>query len=182
MAEVVRKFPDAVALVVGGAHRSGRSYAARLRARVRELGLEGNVLFTGAREDVADLMGCMDVVAHTSVQPEPFGRVIIEGMCVGRPVVATDAGGVPEFVRDGENGLLVPAGDPDALARALCRLFSDESLRARLSDGALRSVARFSVERHVRAVTDIYDSLASRYGISEGRKTQRSGSALAAGL
>ncbi len=182
MPKVVRRFPDAVALIVGGAHRSGRGYAARVRARANELGLERNVLFTGARDDVADLMGCMDVVVHTSVQPEPFGRVIIEGMCVGRPIVATNAGGVPEFVHDGENGLLVPAGDPDALADALCRLFTDPSLRARLSEGASRSVSRFSIERHVSAVTRIYDSLASRHGISKSREAPRAGSALAAGL
>ncbi len=167
MVEVVRSHPDAVALIVGGAHRSGRAYADGLRAYVAEHRLERNVVFTGSRDDVGDVMNCMDVVAHTSVRGEPFGRVIIEGMCVGKPVVATRAGGVPEFVKDGENGLLVPAGDAAALADVLRRLFDDPGLRERLSQGALRAVRDFSGEHHVDQVTQIYDRIARRYGIAE---------------
>jgi glycosyltransferase involved in cell wall biosynthesis len=163
--ELRETHPDAVAVVVGGAHRSGRAYADELRAFAVENGLEGNVVFTGAREDVGDLMNAMDVVAHTSVRGEPFGRVIIEGMCVGRPVVATRAGGVPEFVEDGRNGLLVPAGDARALAAVLRRLFGDPSLRERLVNGALAAVRDFSVEHHVGQVTDIYDRVAGRSGM-----------------
>jgi glycosyltransferase involved in cell wall biosynthesis len=133
LVELRTTHPRAVALIVGGAHRSGRGYADELRQFVTANGLEKNVVFTGARKDVGDLMNAMDVVAHTSVRGEPFGRVIIEGMCVGRPVVATRAGGVPEFVADGRNGLLVPAGDAGALAQVLRRLFDDAELRERLS-------------------------------------------------
>jgi glycosyltransferase involved in cell wall biosynthesis len=156
---------DAVALIVGGAHRSGRAYADELRQYVVANGLDKNVIFTGTREDVGDVMNAMDVVAHTSVRGEPFGRVIIEGMCVGKPVVATRAGGVPEFVADGRNGLLVPPGDAHALASVLRDLFNDPELRARLSAGALESVRDFAVEHHVEEVTRIYDRVAARYGI-----------------
>jgi len=165
MAELVRTHPNAMAIVVGAAHRSGRKYADGLREMVAANGLDGNVIFTGARDDVGDVMNCMDVVAHTSVRGEPFGRVIIEGMCVGKPVVATRAGGVPEFVSDGENGLLVPAGDAAALADVLRRLFDDSSLREQLSAGALQAVKDFSVEHHVEEMTGIYNRVASRYGI-----------------
>jgi glycosyltransferase involved in cell wall biosynthesis len=157
--------PRAVALIVGGAHRSGRGYADELRHFASAEGLEKNVVFTGARKDVGDLMNAMDVVAHTSVRGEPFGRVIIEGMCVGRPVVATRAGGVPEFVADGRNGLLVPAGDADALADVLRRLFDDAELRERLSSGALESVRDFAVEHHVDEISRIYERVALRYNI-----------------
>ena len=165
MVDVVKTHPRAVALFVGGAHRSGRSYADGLHRFVEEKGLERNVNFTGAREDVSDLMQCMDVVAHTSIRGEPFGRVIIEGMSVGRPVVATRAGGVPEFVHDGDNGMLVPAGDAQALARMLNRLFEDEELRNRLSRGALRAVQSFSVTHHVGEMVRLYERVAARYGI-----------------
>jgi glycosyltransferase involved in cell wall biosynthesis len=167
MVELRATHPDAVALIVGGAHRSGRGYADELRNFVAANGLAKNVVFTGAREDVGDLMSTMDVVAHTSVRGEPFGRVIIEGMCVGRPVVATRAGGVPEFVADGRNGLLVPAGDARALAEVLRRLFDDAELRARLSRGALESVRDFAVEHHVAEISGIYDRVARRFGISQ---------------
>jgi glycosyltransferase involved in cell wall biosynthesis len=165
MVELRRTHPDAIALIVGGAHRSGRAYADELRQFVAANGIEKNVIFTGARDDVGDVMNAMDVVAHTSVRGEPFGRVIIEGMCVGRPVVATRAGGVPEFVADGKNGLLVPAGDPSALAAVLKRLFEDAELRERLSRGALESVRDFAVEYHVAEMARIYDRVARRYGI-----------------
>jgi len=165
MVDVIKTHPDAVALIVGGAHRSGRGYAEELRAFVARNRMENNVVFTGTRDDVGDVMNCMDVVAHTSVRGEPFGRVIIEGMCVGKPVVATRAGGVPEFVRDGENGLLVPPDDSAALAAVLRRLFDDEDLRRRLSAGALQAVRGFSVEHHVEEVTRIYDRVARRFGI-----------------
>jgi len=178
MVEVIKTHPNAVALIVGGAHRSGRRYADDLRAFVASNGLERNVVFTGTRDDVGDVMNCMDVVAHTSVRGEPFGRVIIEGMCVGKPVVATRAGGVPEFVRDGENGLLVAPDDAAALASVLRRLFEDSALRERLSAGALRAVRDFSVEHHVEEVTRIYDRVARRFGIplpQVGRATNPAG-------
>ncbi|TFH19699.1 MAG: glycosyltransferase, partial [Myxococcales bacterium] len=84
---------------------------------------------------------------------------------VGKPVVATRAGGVPEFVSDGENGLLVPAGDAGALASVLGRLFEEPALRERLSAGALEAVKGFSVEHHVEEITAIYHRVAERYGI-----------------
>ena len=162
------KHPNAVALIVGGVHRSGMAYAERMHRFVDEHGLERNVIFTGARDDVGDIMNCVDVVAHTSVRGEPFGRVIIEGMAVGRPVVATRAGGVPEFVHDGENGILVETGDADQLADVLDRLFTDEDLCRSLSRGALSSAQDFSVEHHVARMTAIYDRVARRYGIGSG--------------
>ncbi len=165
VAKLRAEFPNVVALIVGGVHRSGMAYAERLQKFIEERGLSANVVMTGARDDVSDLMNCMDVVAHTSVRGEPFGRVIIEGMAVGKPVVATRAGGVPEFVDDGDNGLLVEAGDDDALAETLRNLFTDSGLRASLSAGALRAVRRFSVENHVSEMTKIYDRVADRYGV-----------------
>ncbi len=167
MAALRRKHPDAIALIVGGVHRSGMAYAEKLQRFIRDNHLEGSVIMTGARDDVSDLMSAMDVVAHTSVRREPFGRVIIEGMAVGRPVVATRAGGVPEFVHDGEDGLLVNAGDARELAEVLDRLFTDGRLRESLSAGALRAVREFSVEHHVAEMTAIYDRIAKRFGIRD---------------
>jgi glycosyltransferase involved in cell wall biosynthesis len=162
--EAVRSYPQAVALVVGGAHRSGRAYADSLRRFVAERGLGGNVVFTGARQDVPDVMNAMDILVHSSVRGEPFGRVIIEGMSVARPVVATRAGGVPEFVHDGIDGLLVQPGDPSELARVLIGLLGDADLRRRLSAGAAQAVRNFSLERHVEEMTSLYDHIAAKSG------------------
>jgi glycosyltransferase involved in cell wall biosynthesis len=164
MVAVVRAYPQAVALVVGGAHRSGRAYADSLRRFVAEHGLTNNVVFTGARQDVPDVMNAMDVIVHSSVRGEPFGRVIIEGMSVGRPVIATRAGGVPEFVHDGVDGLLVQPGDAAELSRVLIGLLEDADLRRRLSDGAERAVQNFSLEHHVEQMTALYDRIAAKQG------------------
>ena len=177
MVEVRKRHPDAVALIVGGVHRSGLNYAKRLQAFVVEHGLEDNVIMTGARDDVSDLMRSMDVITHTSVRREPFGRVIIEGMSVGRPVVATRAGGVPELINDGVDGILVPAGDSMALAEVLVGLFNDPGLREKLSRGAVEAVKTFSVEHHVAEMERIYERVARRFGI----EVDEGGPGLAAG-
>ena len=164
MADVVRDVPNATALVVGGAHRSGRAYADGLRRFVNSRGLGKNVVFTGARQDVADVMNAMDVVVHTSVRGEPFGRVIIEAMSVGRPVIATRAGGVPEFVHDGTDGLLVAPGDAAELAAVIRRLLGDAALRKRLAEGATAAVRNFSLDHHVEEMTRLYDRIAASRG------------------
>lgn len=156
--------PRLVAWLVGGVHRSGLAYADDLRAHLRERGLEGRVLLTGARADIPDLMGAMDVVAHTSVRGEPFGRVIIEAMAVGRPVIATRAGGVPEFVRDGEDAVLTTPGDAGELASVIDRLLGDAGARERLAASALRSVQRFRLDRHVGIMTELFE------GVIAGRR------------
>ena len=74
------------------------------------------------------------MIVHTSTAPEPFGRVIVEGMLAGRPVIASDAGGAAEIVENGDSGLLTPPGDPTLLAGALRRLLADPLFARRLAD------------------------------------------------
>lgn len=160
MARVLPAVPEARALIVGGVHRAGMQYAEALRARLAALGLDGAVRFTGFRADVPDVMNALDVVVHTSVRAEPFGRVILEGMLLGKPVVATAAGGVPELIVDGETGFLTPPGDAAALADRLVPLLRDPGLRARVGTAA-RAWARerFSLARHVAEMCAIYRQL-----------------------
>jgi glycosyltransferase involved in cell wall biosynthesis len=118
--EALPTLPDVHVLLVGDAlFGEDDAYAARLRRQVAQTGLGDRVHFLGFRQDIPRLMKAVDVVAHTSVAAEPFGRVIVEGMLAGRPVVATRAGGAVEIIRDGVNGRLVPPGDPHALATTL---------------------------------------------------------------
>jgi glycosyltransferase involved in cell wall biosynthesis len=160
MARVIEDVPKAHAFIVGGVHRAGRAYHERLQQRIEELHLNGALSATGFRSDVADVINALDVVAHTSVRPEPFGRVILEGMLLGKPVVASAAGGVPELIRDGETGFLTPPGDAARLAERLIPLLQDAALRQRVGEQA-RHWAReqFSLERHVAAMSTIYENL-----------------------
>jgi glycosyltransferase involved in cell wall biosynthesis len=116
-----------------------------LEATTRELGLETRVSFLGAvsREQVLRLFRAADASVLASAW-ENFPHTVVEALAVGCPVIATAVGGVPEVVRDGENGLLVPPGDPTALAGAIARLFADDALRAKLSAAAPLSVAGYS--------------------------------------
>jgi glycosyltransferase involved in cell wall biosynthesis len=112
-----------------------------------ELGLDGRVRFLGgrSREDVLRVLRAADV-AILSSRWENFPHALVEALAVGTPVVATAVGGVGEIVHDGENGLLVPSGDADALAAAVRRLLDDSALRERLAAAAAPSVARFAPE------------------------------------
>jgi glycosyltransferase involved in cell wall biosynthesis len=108
--------PSVSAILVGDALFGEEDYVQQLQQQVQDLNLEHRVRFLGFRSDVADLMAACDLVAHTSTAPEPFGRVIIEAMLCGTPVVAAAAGGAIELVEQGVTGWLVTPGDPLKLA------------------------------------------------------------------
>ena len=118
-----------------------------LERRVRELGLDGRARFLGSisREGVLRLFRAADASVLSSSW-ENFPHTVVEALAVGSPVIATAVGGVPEVVRDGENGLLVPPGDPEALASAIRRFFDDGELRRRLAEAAPGSVATYTEE------------------------------------
>jgi glycosyltransferase involved in cell wall biosynthesis len=121
---------------------------AALEAQARELGLDGRVRFLGSlsRDEVLALFRRADAALLSSAW-ENFPHTLVEALAVGTPAIATSVGGVPEIVTDGENGLLVPPGDPDALAGAIRRFLGDPALRERLTAAAAPSAERFSPER-----------------------------------
>jgi len=159
MERLVPEYPSLVGCVVGEGWR-GHDFEQRLRARVESGPLKGHVVFAGFRADVPALLQSVDALVHTSIEPEPFGRVIVEAMAARLPIVATAAGAVPEILEDERTGLLVPPGDADRLAQALERLMRDPDLRQRLSAAARQEVeARFTVQRYVAGVQSVYEEL-----------------------
>jgi glycosyltransferase involved in cell wall biosynthesis len=135
----------------------GRAFHQRLQERVCGLGLEGRVIFTGYRSDVPSIVNALDVLVHTSVTPEPMGRVILEGMALGKPVVATDHGGPREIIEAGRSGFLVAPGDPVRLAESLDQLIASPELRARVGREAIARVStHFSVAEYARRVQEVY--------------------------
>ena len=145
--------PDARLALVG----DGESRA-ELEARAERLGIAHNVLFTGARDDVPDVLASFDVFAFPSLF-EGLCLAVIEAQAAGVPVVATPVGGIRETVVDGETGLLVPTRDPQALAAAILRLLDDRELSARLAAEAQRRVRdRFSEQRMVEETLALYGS------------------------
>lgn len=144
-------------LLVGGALFSGEeAYEAELRRTALSPALHGRAHLLGMRRDVPGLLAACDVVAHTSILPEPFGRVIVEAMLASRAVIASDAGGVREIVTDGRTGLLVPPGDAAALATAIGRLRDEPGLRDALVRAAhAEAVARFSLQTMLAGVASV---------------------------
>jgi glycosyltransferase involved in cell wall biosynthesis len=138
--------PSVVAMFVG--EEEDPASGNKVRELARELGIAHRVRFLGFRKDVPQLMRVVDCIAHVSIDPEPFGRVVVEGMFAGRPVIASRAGGVPEIIEDGVSGILIKPGSPDELAAALLRIFSDPVATARMAaNGQARALALFSEAR-----------------------------------
>jgi glycosyltransferase involved in cell wall biosynthesis len=136
---------------------------AELERRAAELALDGRARFLGPkpRETVFELLRAADG-ALLSSSWENFPHMVVEALAVGTPVLSTDSGGVAEVVTDGENGLLVPPGEPEALAAAIGRYFADEPLRARLRRAAARSVETYAPERiYARLEEILADSAAT---------------------
>jgi glycosyltransferase involved in cell wall biosynthesis len=161
--EALLEAPEMHAVLVGAALFGEDAYEAELRAYVLEHGLADRVHFLGFQHDIAACMKAVDVVAHTSISPEPFGRVIIEGMLAKRPIVAARAGGVTDIVEDRENGILCTPGDVHALAGALGELSTDVGLRNRLVEqGYANAISRFGTERYVESVEKILSDVAGK--------------------
>lgn len=159
--EAIAAMEGVQAVIVGSALFGQEAYEARIRTLASSLGLDSRVRFLGFRPDVTELMAAMDAVAHTSVVAEPFGRVVVEAMMCGRPVVATRGGGVTEIIRDGETGLLVPPADAPALAAALGRILADPTLAEKLGKKGREDVMRrFSLEETCRTISALLSEVA----------------------
>lgn len=142
--------------------------ASALRARADAPDLRGRVTLAGYRSDVPTIVHDADLVVVPS-RGEPFGRVCLEAMAEGRPVVGTRSGGLPEVVLDGQTGLLVPPGEPGPLADAIARLASDAALARRLGAAGLDRVrAVFSSERHARRMEEVFEKALARRAARAG--------------
>jgi glycosyltransferase involved in cell wall biosynthesis len=162
-ARVAAELPEAWAIIVGDASDDDPGYMDQVRAEAADLGIADRTVFSGYRSDVPDLMRACDVVAHSSITPEPFGMVIAEAMACGVPVVAANAGGPLEIVRDGVDGLLADPWDAKAFGAALETLMADPALRATMGANALeRARGHFSKERYAREVLAVYDRVLGR--------------------
>jgi L-malate glycosyltransferase len=152
---VVQEIPDARFIILGeGELRE------HLERQVREHHLEKHVLLPGFRTDVLGCIKGFDVFVMSSVT-EGLGTSLLDAMACARPIVATHAGGIPEIVEDGVNGLLVPPRDAAALAAAIVRALRDQPLRERLGKTGFDCVRdRFTVERMVAATAAVYREIA----------------------
>lgn len=151
--KLVLQFPESRVILVGdGPARDA------LRTRALALGVERCLVMPGVTDDVAAHVAAADVLAAPS-RNEGMGRVLVEAMALGIPVVATSVGGIPDVVIDGECGRLVPSDDAGALGKALIELARDPLLRAKLGAAASSRAEMFSTDVADRKMLAIYEAL-----------------------
>ena len=144
-------------VIIGAPLFGEETYAADLHRQTERLGISAQVHFQGFKRDVVKELRQLDLLVHASITGEPFGQVIIEGMAVGLPVIASRGGGVPEIITDGVNGLLTPMGDSDALAAAICSLLDRPATAQRLGQAGYKHVRRcFRAKDGARDIANIY--------------------------
>ncbi len=162
MPSVVERFPQATLYIIGdGPLRSA------LEQQGRERALAGAVRFVGGVDDIRPWLQSFDLFVQPSLH-EGQGIALMEAMASGRPVIASRVGGIPEVVIDNETGILVPPGDPEALAASICALGADERRRRQLAAiGRARVRSQYPLERMIRGVEEIYETLLADKRISQ---------------
>lgn len=157
---VVDVVPDALGLIVGEVESFSREFGDELRALQDRLGLHDAVHFLGHSDDIPTVLAAIDLLAHTSVSPEPFGRVIVEAMAAGRPVITPAEGGGIEIVVDGVTGRWFEPRDAHSLAQAIIDLVTHpEAAHAMGRTGRERAFQCFGDERLAAEVSALYRDL-----------------------
>lgn len=158
--QVLTRNVKAYFLIIGQETQGEEGYAKRLRDLVSQLGVQNATRFFPHTDNVPHLLSAIDVLILPSIS-ETFGYVLIEAMAMGKPVIATSAGGVPEIVSEGKTGLLIPPRDPGALAEAILKLAGDQDDYMRISREARNAaVERFDLQNQmIRLETILHEVL-----------------------
>jgi len=161
-AAMIRKNnPNLRVLIVGGhLTEKDKLYEIQLRQLTRELDLDNNVIFTGFRNDIYNLIQSTDVVVLASRYQDPLPRTLIEASALRKPIVATRVGGIPEIVENGVSGILVEPNDSQALAKSVIFLLENRERAKEMSQAARRiAETKFRIEDHVKKIIGLYAEL-----------------------
>lgn len=155
-AQIVRqRFPQAKYLIVGDG-----PIMESLKNLSKKLGVADRVTFTGYQEDVEKYVAAMDIFCFLSWDTEGFGQVMVEAQAMGKPVIGTDIGGIPETFQDGECGFLIPPKNSELLAGILVMLLEEQSKRINMGKAAQKFVKEnFSLDSMVQNVLDVYKEM-----------------------
>ena len=161
--DVLKVHPDVVCFFVGASTPWDKPYQDKLNALIAEAGIGANVRFTGYQADPASFVNMMSIVMHASIEPEPFGMVVLEAMAQRKPIIGSRAGGVVEMVVEGKTGYTFPPGDHAELARRLIELLSDPGRSAQMGEaGYQRLLDSFSIEQYMSGIHSVYHSILDR--------------------
>lgn len=153
--------PNIAAVFIGDALFGEADYAKKLQQQVIDLALTDRVKFLGFRNDIPQLMASCNLIAHTSTAPEPFGRVIIEGMLCRTPVIAAAAGGAVELIDSGQTGWLIEPNNPIALAAQITQIAQSPDRCQPIIESAWQSShARFDINQICAQIDQALTSIA----------------------
>lgn len=162
---------DVYFFIIGGVSDEdidGKKYLERLEKQVSEKGLEEVIFFTGFRKDILEVIKALEILIVPSVVikkdrgevTEGFGRVAIEAMAAGVPVVASDIGGLREIIEDGISGILVPPGEPEKIAEAVIKILENDNFKDSLKEnGKRRFETLYTPERYMGSLNAIYNDI-----------------------
>jgi glycosyltransferase involved in cell wall biosynthesis len=164
--KIRKEFPNACFFFIGGSiydTLGDQGYEEELRNAIKEKNSEDCVVFAGFQMEMAPWYRAMDIVVSASLVPESFGRTLLEGMACGKPVVGPNAGGIPEFVRHGENGLLYELGNADELAESVITLLRNPVARRCLGKaGRETALLHFSSGPHAGTISQVLSKVAMK--------------------
>jgi glycosyltransferase involved in cell wall biosynthesis len=172
----LRKNDRVRAVIVGGAPSASAQYAGQLHQEAVSSGVGDRLWFAGFRSGIADMYAAFDLLVVPS-RHEGFGRVLVEAMAAGLPLVATRVEGIPEVVVDGETGLLVEVGQPEALADAMLHVLANPDMARRMACAGRERVERcFTIKAQAQATQALYDEIVgSRSSIQEASDMRDAG-------
>lgn len=159
---VLESMPETIFFVVGGELESPhhQRFAQQVKALPEELSIADRVIFTGYRSDIPQVMAGSDVLVHCSTFPDPFPGVVLQGMAVGKPIVASNTGGPKEQIEHGVSGMLCDPESPRALAQEICGLLGDGDRRLKMGQEAVRRVHdKFSADLFYNQISALYADL-----------------------
>ena len=154
---ILQAVPDAKALIIGDFSDGDIAYQTKINKIITDSGLEKRIIMTGYVEDVVSIYSIMDVCVHTSIEPEPFGLVIIEAMANGVPVIASDRGAPKEIITNDVNGYIVNPDSTQKIADIAIRLLRDDALRVKMANSAQKHVRQhYNGKDYAHAIERIY--------------------------
>ncbi|MBI3753107.1 MAG: glycosyltransferase family 4 protein [Deltaproteobacteria bacterium] len=152
--EVLKVFPKTVFVFAGDGPQEGN-----IKNKIKELNLTDKVFLLGLRQDIPDILKSLDIFALPTLQ-ESLPQSVLQAMAMGKPVIGTKVGGVPEVVEDGTSGILVEPENPHALAEAIIGLLKDKERMKKMGDAGRKIVEeKYSVDAMVERMYNFYESL-----------------------
>lgn len=163
---VLKNHPNTIFLIIGGeVQGKGReAFSLKLKKIAINLGIQENVIFTGQRADIFNILKSMDIFVHSSVTPDPLPGTVMEAQYCGVPVVGANSGGVPEEIENGKTGLLYEMGNYIDMAEKICILIKNKEKTKKMGElGHLHVINTFNKEKLCNRIENVYTDLISNH-------------------